>query len=395
MRSRAYDRRTFWRISGVSALTVALVACGAPSSPNARSNEHQDSNADPSDSSASLSVELSPLEGAAGEIEYRLTNTSVDAVRFFPWDTAAKGKMIVNLFDVRMEGQAVAFAGPHVHLAAPDPADFTELSPGETLTTVIRLPDYYKMARPGSYDVRARPAAPTVIQADQTSAYGSITVPSSDITVDVDEGHVHRAPDALVEKASGACESACQVRCAISDPQDPTFCIAECFQNLCEAKITGCTAGDRTRLEDAEDSAHLRIFNSFSGVNSGNEFTAVFGDRNDGKVALVSSILNKMEGDVPIIPYRCNAPSTILGTFQGATVVCAPRTDFSQLTAVAFTRQQPNARVEVCGEMFADPIFTTGVVVHESSHHFGTDDFDPNPLNDPEAYREYVMSFPD
>jgi len=32
-------------------------------------------------------------------------------------------------------------------------------------------------------------------------------------------------------------------------------------------------------------------------------------------------------------------------------------------------------------------------MVHESSHHFGTIDNDANPLNNPEAYRRYVMSF--
>jgi hypothetical protein len=379
----------------LSVITVGLVACGAPTE-SERNDDLKDPNAIPS-SSAELLVELSPLEGAGGEVEYRLTNTSADRVRFFAWDTAANGNLVRNLFDVRLDGEAAAFTGPHVHLAAPEPAAFTELEPGGTVTTVIRLPEYYDMDRPGTYDVRALGVAPTVLREDQTSAPGDLTVPSSDIAVDVDDSHIHRDADAnLVSKASGTCQSHCQLQCALTNPGNPTFCIEECIAITCDAKLRNCSTGERAALEAGEDEAAERLFRSFSGLTSGTAFETEFGARNDGKIALVRSILNDMDEDLPTIPYDCNDASAVVGSsgVPGADFVCAPQTNFSQIVVLAVTTQQPNARVEVCPNMLTDVVTTAGAMVHESSHHFGTNDGAANPLNDPEAYRRYVMAFP-
>jgi hypothetical protein len=377
-------------------ISIALVACGAPHGQSEWNDELQGSNANPASEGGALLVELSPRDGAGGEVEYRLTNTSSSRVRFFASDTAANGDLIRNLFDVRLDDEAAAFAGPHVYLAPPKPADFTELAPGATLTTVIRLPDYYEMDRPGTYSVRALAVAPTVLHADQTSAPGALSVPASEIAVDVDGTHVHQVPDAdLVLKASGVCESDCQLQCALSNPADPTFCIAECIEVICNGKIRGCSTGDRAELEDGEDQAAGLVFRAFSGLSSGTEFTTEFGARNDGKIALVRSVLNDIQGDLPTIPYDCNGAGAVVGSsaVPGVDFVCAPRTNFSQREVLAVTTQQPNARVEVCPDMLADLATTAGVMVHESSHHFGTVDGDANPLNDPEAYRRYVLSF--
>jgi hypothetical protein len=404
MRSRTFNTRSrmlasgaLWRHSSGLALTVALVACGAPAEQSEWNDESMESNADLS-SSAALLVELSPLEGASGELEYRLTNTSADRVSFFAWDTAANGGLARNLFDVRLDGEAADFTGPHVYLATPDPEAFTELEPGATLTTVIRLPSYYDMNRPGTYSVRALAVAPTILRADQTSSLGAVTVPSSDVAVAVDDSHVHQAPAAdSVPKASAICISDCQLDCALAIPGgDPTFCVDQCLSLICEGKFSNCSFGDRERLQDGEDEAAARIQRSLPGVSSGADFTNVFGARNDGKIALVSSILNKMTNDLPTVPYNCNTAGAVVGASgtPGVDFVCAPRSNFSQIVVGAVTTQQPNARVEVCPEMLASIEVTAGLMVHESSHHFGTNDSDPNPLNDPEAYRRYVMAFP-
>lgn len=391
MKSRVHDRRARWCPLGLIAATLALGACGSPNGPSELADEQTDSIATPEASNASLSVELSPLAGATGQIEYRLTNTSPEPVRFFAWQTAANGGLVINLFDVRRDGEAVEFAGPHVHLAAPDPDAFTELAPGATLTTVLRLPDYYAMDRSGTYSIQARAVAPAVLQAGETLAPATLSVPASSIVVDVDEDHVYHPAEDVVEKASSICRDSCLVQCGAQ----PSGCATECIANFCDAKITGCSANDKQRLETAEDNAAGRANRSLSGLNSGTAFTTEFGARNTGKINLVRSVLNKIIGDLPRVPYRCNAASTVVGPSPtpGVDFVCAPRTNFSQIEVNAATTRSAGARVQVCPTMFSSAATTAGIMVHESSHHFGTIDGDANPLNNPEAYRRYVMAF--
>ena len=69
------------------------------------------------------------------------------------------------LFDVTVDGAAVAFTGPHYKRPAPGHSDYLTLAPGETLTRTVALSDFYDLSRTGSYRVSyagaaARPGGP-------------------------------------------------------------------------------------------------------------------------------------------------------------------------------------------------------------------------------------------
>jgi hypothetical protein len=361
------------------ALSFAFAACSAQDGDPAASDPAA------SDPANSLAVEILPLQQGQGEISYRLTNTSADPVRFLAWETATPGEINRDLFDVRRDGVPVSYVGPDIYAADPQPEDFSELQPGESLTATVRLYEAYEMLEAGNYSVRARTFGPHVEAVGTPEA--TLQVDASDVIVSVDGAHLYESLD---EKASSVCEGECMVRCA--GPFDPTGCVNECIANVCNAKLTNCSAAERTTLETNEDVAAGRTGRSFAGLTSGNQFQTAFGvARTTAGAATVRGILTGIQREIPTNRYHCNAAGTLIGS----QFVCGPSRAIPGRTIInAATNRSRGALIEVCPVMLTQANNgAAGTMVHEASHHFLTVDNNTFPLNNAANYRTYVMSF--
>ncbi|MFP2908137.1 M35 family metallo-endopeptidase [Pyxidicoccus sp. 3LFB2] len=106
----------------------------------------------------SISVSLSVPKAALSAredvlISVTLRNDGRAAARLLKWHTPAED-VEEALFDVTVDGQAVAFEGPHYKRPAPGAGDYLTLAPGESLTRTVSLSAFYDMSRTGNYRVR-------------------------------------------------------------------------------------------------------------------------------------------------------------------------------------------------------------------------------------------------
>lgn len=105
----------------------------------------------------SISVSLSVPKAALSAredvlVSVTLRNNGSRAARLLKWNTPAED-VEEALFDVTVDGKAVAFTGPHYKRPAPQDSDYLTLAPGETLTRTVALSDFYDLSSTGSYRV--------------------------------------------------------------------------------------------------------------------------------------------------------------------------------------------------------------------------------------------------
>jgi peptidyl-Lys metalloendopeptidase len=82
-----------------------------------------------------------------------LTNDSRHPVKLLKWYTPAEG-LEEALLQVKVNGEDVAFTGPHYKRPAASEKDFLTLAPGESLSRTVDLGEVYDLSRTGSYSLR-------------------------------------------------------------------------------------------------------------------------------------------------------------------------------------------------------------------------------------------------
>jgi peptidyl-Lys metalloendopeptidase len=86
---------------------------------------------------------------------YTLRNDSPEDVFVLYWQTPLRG-IFGDLFDVRLDGQAVSYLGPIIEWATPQERDFILIPSGGELSTSLDLSAAYKISRSGEYWVKYR-----------------------------------------------------------------------------------------------------------------------------------------------------------------------------------------------------------------------------------------------
>jgi peptidyl-Lys metalloendopeptidase len=133
-----------------------LGACAAPEDSAPRGDSQvaaPDVAAEAGDISVSLAVPKAALSAREDVlVTVTLRNEGSRAARLLKWHTPAED-VEEALFDVTVDGQAVAFQGPHYKRPAPTAGDYLTLAPGESLTRTVALSDFYDLSRTGSYRV--------------------------------------------------------------------------------------------------------------------------------------------------------------------------------------------------------------------------------------------------
>lgn len=104
----------------------------------------------------SLSVEKWRFESSEEiAVGYTLTNDGSSPVLVLRWDTPVDG-IEANILRVERDGEPVPYVGKLVKRAAPQPEDYLELGPGESMTFTFDPSTAYDMSAPGRYTLRSR-----------------------------------------------------------------------------------------------------------------------------------------------------------------------------------------------------------------------------------------------
>jgi len=85
------------------------------------------------------------------KVTYR--NTSAEDLYIVRWQTALQG-VEENLFDVRLDGQPVAYTGRLYKRATPGAGDYVRIPAGGSVSTQVELSSVYDMSHTGEYTVR-------------------------------------------------------------------------------------------------------------------------------------------------------------------------------------------------------------------------------------------------
>lgn len=328
-----------------------------------------------------LTVALTSLDATTGQLLYTLKNTSDRSVRFLQRDTALK-LVSSNMFDVRRDGEPVDFVGTHIYWGEPRPQDFLDLPPGGIVEGLVDLPALYDMRHAGEYTVQARRRS-VAIQGALAKDTRVVLAASASTSVWLDEEH-RRKP--TVDK----------------------------FRNYAE----DCTA---TELQDLSAGEEVAIDLAYAAVGHLNNIPFVgdiagryqrwFGDpeRDWNDVRRAESVLARTVnpvGGLPQIQFSCRDEGEVIyvdsaGDGHG----CGASVD---VPVNATTGGARGTSVHVCPSFLGmDPRTMASVMIHEASHHQGTDDFVTNATDarnlaatDPDSavesaenYERYVLEF--
>ena len=93
--------------------------------------------------------------GAADDAVVRITyrNDSAEDLYLVRWQTALQG-VEENLFDVRLDGQPVAYTGRLYKRATPGATDYVRIPAGGSVSADVELSSVYDMSRTGEYAIR-------------------------------------------------------------------------------------------------------------------------------------------------------------------------------------------------------------------------------------------------
>jgi peptidyl-Lys metalloendopeptidase len=394
--------------SGLALTVLALGACSAGEAGGDEPASVQPGASQPVD--GALRVSLQSLGEGTGALEYAVTNTSSAPVRFLERDTALGG-VFSNQFDVSRAGVPARYIGMSVIFAAPRPADFIELAPGETQTRTIVLTELYDL-QPGDYSVLARPRYATLPPVQGAGATGdgastAVAVDDAPLTVRVAERKV------TVEKAADPCEAECENNCLfLGDPGSIGLCISACPAD-CAARNVGtffvaCSASEESEIAAARAHGSQMAADGAAAVDSSSLYEKWFGSRSTARTNRVKSVLNSATNDVTSYTHHCLPAGRLVDASNGAG--CSGSNPSVTKPFFAATGGSTlGGDVGICPDFFsgesADQEAAT--LVHEATHHFGTDDVVSSPsaalnlaltnpglaVEDAESYEDYVLEF--
>jgi peptidyl-Lys metalloendopeptidase len=147
-------RGNFKWLAGIASVSL-LGACGVAA--DSATGEQLVGEAQELRQAGDVAVSLSAKASTIGAkdsaiVTVTLTNTTRHPVRLLKWYTPAE-ELEEPLFSVTLNGEAVAFEGPHYKRPAARDTDFLTLAPGESLSRTVDL-GLYDLSRTGSYGIR-------------------------------------------------------------------------------------------------------------------------------------------------------------------------------------------------------------------------------------------------
>lgn len=274
--------------------------------------------------------------GEPAVVRVTLRNDGAEDASILRWQSPLRG-VESNLFDVRLDGEAVAYLGRMYKRPAPGAEDYLRLAPGTSTTVEVDLSRYYDMSRTGEYSVGYRVA--------QDAASG---IESNVLWLAVERDGQARIFQALARQ---------QPRRATGTTLDPEF--------------VGCSGNEQSQLTDALDGTEYlsaRAYNYLHGVpvNKRKKNTAYktwFGR------------------------YTAQRYSTVMTIYANVFTVANDYTvtfhcDCDEEDTYAYVYSDEPFHIHLCGLFWESPTIgvdsQAGTLIHETSHFdvvAGTDDY--------------------
>jgi peptidyl-Lys metalloendopeptidase len=281
--------------------------------------------------------------GEPAVVTFTLRNDGDADVYLVAWQTPFQG-IQGNLFDVRRDGQPVAYLGPLVKRAAPAPGDYVRLVAGQSRSIRVDLSAAYDFSRSGEYSIRYRVALQDALRDASPVAIVTLAQLASNVAfvaVDRDDAAA-RFLDKSRRRVTAAAASNSFVRCTSTQQS---------------ALVTARGNAD-TISADA-----ISYLASHTSSSAGARYTTWFGARDSGRYATVQGHYNSID------PVFKNAAITF---------DCKCK----QKNTYAFVYPDRPYEIHLCGAFWTAPAMGTdskaGTLVHETSHFTvvaGTDDW--------------------
>ena len=81
------------------------------------------------------------------------TNNSDRGVPILRWKLLMDDKITWSAFTITLDSKTVPYTGRTIKRGSPSKDDFFSLAPGASITSVIKIRDYYSIGDPGEYDI--------------------------------------------------------------------------------------------------------------------------------------------------------------------------------------------------------------------------------------------------
>ncbi|MDK2124537.1 M35 family metallo-endopeptidase [Parachitinimonas caeni] len=304
-----------------------------------------------------VSIATAKTTASAGQgvdVHVKFTNTGKQAV-YLPHWVAPSGSLQDRLFEVSVDGNAVAYVGPQVKRAAPSLNTMLKIQPGQSVTRTINVSSMYDMSKSGKYSIRYNLGAlnyktetPNLRGASAASQRDRVqdlfdAVESNAVTMDV-EGRLN----------------------PLSVKADALEIMA---QNAFAASITyaaNCSSSRRTSIATAVNSATTYASNAASylapaGSNT-QRYKTWFGNYTSTRWGTARTHFNNIKTALTSKPLSFDCGCTESGTY-------------------AYVYPNSPYKIYLCGAFWSAPNTGTdsraGTIVHELSHFTvvaGTDD---------------------
>lgn len=244
-------------------------------------------------SAAAIDVKLAPDKPALGRgddvlVRVTLTNHSDTARQLLRWRTLLDG-VDAPLFEVRRDGQPVAYLGRRIKRADPGPGDYVRLEPGASLSHTVELSAVYDMSVTGAYTIRYRSPAMPLPQA--TGAGNAMQA----VDVDLTSNPVNVWIDGRLPRGS-------KTTAALPVAAAPGLAFSKCSNAQQEQLATAMRAG---RAMTADSHAYLGAGKEY-GARYGAWFGALDAGRGARVTANVAAIKDAFENKPVKIDCGCN-----------------------------------------------------------------------------------------
>lgn len=275
--------------------------------------------------------------GEPAVVRVTLRNDGAEDVSLLRWQTPLRG-VESNLFDVRLDGESVAYTGRLYKRPALTAKDYLRLAPGTSATVEVNLSRYYDMSRTGEYSVGYRFSA-------QDAPSG---IESNVLYLAVERSEQTRLFQALARK---------QPRLATGETLDPDF--------------VSCSGSQQSDLYDALDGGEYLSAKAYNylrnvPVNKRKKNTAYktwFGRYTASRYSTAMQIY-----------------ANVYTVFSDYTVTF--NCDCDEEDTYAYVYPDQPFEIYLCGLFWDSPTIGTdsqaGTLIHETSHFdivAGTDDY--------------------
>jgi peptidyl-Lys metalloendopeptidase len=232
-----------------------------------------------------LRISIQAAAGDSGNVQFRITNTSKNAIRVPTWQLPS-GELNSDLFDVYLNGDKIDYVGAMIKRAPLTDADFTTLRAGETKLVKADLSSVYDMTQDGQYSIRFK-----------SYLQGAKTEKGQMLTSGLGQMALLQTPE-LRTWVSSASPTVSDLQIEMNQSQEKAGNRATTKAVSNGVNYVGCTAARTTTAGQAMNSARTYAENAKNYLNAGTtgpRYTTWFGSYTSTRYNAAKSRFQKID----------------------------------------------------------------------------------------------------